>query len=508
MKSGRLESAMANRGVKGDVLIVDDERWLCEIVGEVLEAEGYRPTIFTNPCEAIDAIERRSFELAFIDINMPEMSGLELASRIRGCDPHCEVVIMTGFASIENAIQAVKIGASDYLRKPFSTGEIGLCLRYFKERKALGERVSRAEERYFRLVQSIPMLIFRLRKDFELDFINQACLSILGYSQQEAMLPGGWLIDRIYSEDRTRIRDLLQSAFDSNSPSVTEECRLAHKDGHIVYGLLKCISYTGCKAEEDVDCIEGIIVDITDRVMLEKTLVQREKLKTLGVVAAEVAHEIRNPLVCIGGFARRLQKRLPDAPETRIIQRESERLEKILDRIRDYLTPVEICPRECSVNTVVTQCVELFLPHLQGKNIICRVDMNENMPPVLTDPDILAQVCINLMRNGLSATESGQELVIRTFETDRNIHIDFKNPATGASLKKPELLFLPFDEGGESIGLPLCYQLLKDMGGLLSFRLENDHVIFTISVPKTAQNRMRESGSWPTSSAETDETDP
>ena len=499
---------MTNGMVEGDVLIVDDERWLCEIVGEVLEAEGYRPVIFTNPCEAVDIIERRSFALAFIDINMPEMSGLELASRIKGCDPHCEVVIMTGFASIENAIQAVKIGASDYLRKPFSTGEIGLCVRHFQERKALGERVSRAEERYFRLVQNIPMLIFRLRKDFELDFINQACLPILGYTPQEAMHAGGWLIDRIYSEDRPRIRDLLQRAFDSNTPSVTEECRLAHKDGHMVYGLLKCISYTGCKAEEDVDCIEGIVVDITDRVMLEKTLVQREKLKTLGVVAAEVAHEIRNPLVCIGGFARRLQKRLPDAPETRIIQRESERLEKILDRIRDYLTPVEICPRECSVNTVVTQCVELFLPHIQGKNVTCRVDLNENMPAVFTDPDVLAQVCINLMRNGLAATERGQELVIRTFETDRNLHIDFKNPAAGASLKKPELLFLPFDEGGESIGLPLCYQLLKDMGGLLSFRLEDDHVIFTISVPKATQNRMRESGSWSASGARTDETAP
>ena len=112
------------------------------------------------------------------------------------------------------------------------------------------------------------------------------------------------------------------------------------------------------------------------------------------------------------------------------------------------------------------------------------MDLKENIPAVFADPDVLAQVSINLIRNALAAIQRGGELVIRTFETDQNIHIEFRNEAAGARLKKPELLFLPFDEGGESIGLPLCYRLLKNMGGLLSFDQEDGHVTFTASVPK------------------------
>ncbi len=478
---------MRTRGRRESVLIVDDESWICEIVAEVLRAEDYKPSAFTDPKEALEASERQSFALAFIDINMPDMNGIELASKIKALKPLCEIVIMTGFASIENAIQAIKIGAADYLRKPFSTVEIAFCMQRYRERLAFRERISLAEERYHRLVQNVPMLIFKLGRDFRLQFINQACLPVMGYEPEEAMVAIDWLMERIYPDDRGKVKDLLQSAFESEQPSFTTECRLVRKDDRLIYALIKCIPNAARKVEEDAGRLEGIIVDITDRVLLEKTLVQREKLNTLGAIAAEVAHEIRNPLMCIGGFARRLQKRLPDATEVAIILRESERLEKILDRIRDYLRPVEVVPRECSINDVVKDCVALLSPEIHRRNAECLLLLDENLSLVMVDPDILAEVCINLIRNALAAMGTGGNVVIKTFETDQNLHIDFKNDNAGKKLKKPEMLFLPFDEGGESIGLPLSYQLLKNMGGLLSFVEEESSVVFTVSLPKNPE---------------------
>jgi len=73
--------------------------------------------------------------------------------------------------------------------------------------------------------------------------------------------------------------------------------------------------------------------DITERKKVERMRVEAERLKTIGTIAAEVAHEIRNPIVSIGGFARRLQQRFPDLPEAEIILREAERLERMLERI-------------------------------------------------------------------------------------------------------------------------------------------------------------------------------
>ena len=128
-------------------------------------------------------------------------------------------------------------------------------IRYAIERKRSEESLRLSEERYrrivetryYRLVQNVPILIFRLLSwDFKLDFINQACLAILGYAPREAMEAEGWFLDRICPEDWARVKGLLEYAFDSNGRSFTTECRLIHRDERAVYGLLKCICYAGC----------------------------------------------------------------------------------------------------------------------------------------------------------------------------------------------------------------------------------------------------------------------
>jgi signal transduction histidine kinase len=235
------------------------------------------------------------------------------------------------------------------------------------------------------------------------------------------------------------------------------------------------------------EATEKLKRDLAERKRLERALVQRNKLNTLGAIAAEVAHEIRNPLVSIGGFTRRLQKKFPEVAEYDIILKECKRLEEILHRIRDYLKPVQIRPEECSVNAIVSGCVDLMSPETKRKMVTCQLDLGSEMANAYVDRDILAQIFINLILNAVGATEKGGTLFIRSFETDEDIQIEFKNLATGPMVKNPDLLFMPFSEGGESIGLPLCYRLLKDMGGLLSFALENGYTVFTVSLPKVTQ---------------------
>ena len=241
------------------------------------------------------------------------------------------------------------------------------------------------------------------------------------------------------------------------------------------------------RTTELIEATERLTRDLAERKRLERALAQRNKLNTLGAIAAEVAHEIRNPLVSIGGFARRLQKKFPELAECDIILKECRRLEKILFRIRDYLKPVKIRPQECSVNTIVSGCVDLMSPETKSKMVTCQLDLGPEMAAAYVDRDILAQIFINLILNAVGAMEKGKTLFIRSFETDEDIQIEFKNMALGPMVKNPDLLFMPFSEGGESIGLPLCYRLLKDMGGLLSFALENGYTVFTVSLPKVTQ---------------------
>jgi DNA-binding NtrC family response regulator len=119
-----------------EILIVDDELSGGEVVAEILSKEGHRPWVFTHPEEALASFEKGRFSLAFVDINLPAMSGLELASRLKKIDPPMEIVFMTGYGTFDNAVEAIKIGAYDYLRKPFGINELKLCLRRFEERQS------------------------------------------------------------------------------------------------------------------------------------------------------------------------------------------------------------------------------------------------------------------------------------------------------------------------------------------------------------------------------------
>ena len=474
----------SGRDYKMKILVVDDDPSIGALLAEALKVTGYQTIHCTHPKDALAVSVKENFELAFIDINLPDMSGLELASKIKHHNPIRDVVFITGYGTFDNAVQAIKIGAYDYLRKPFSIYDLNLCLKRFQERRALKEKVNRAEQRYFHLVQNLPLLVYAISSDFCLEFVNQACFSILGYTQDEAMSTPDWFLDIIHPEDRELVIKQFDSAFRSDRSPLSIECRLVHKKGHPIHVIIKSIPHHDYEKDHEVKYLEGIIMDISERVFLEKALVQKEKLKTLGAISAEVAHEIRNPLVSIGGFARRLQKKSPDLRESEIILCESQRLEKILDRIRNYLKPVKLCAQECSVNRIINECVDLLSPEIKERGFQCRLNLNSELPDVYADSDILTQVFINLIRNAGEAVFQGEVLEIKTYENDHTIHIDFRNPFHGTKVKDPETIFLPLDEGGQSIGLPLCYRLIKNMGGILSLSQERANTVFTISLPK------------------------
>jgi signal transduction histidine kinase len=160
-----------------------------------------------------------------------------------------------------------------------------------------------------------------------------------------------------------------------------------------------------------------------------------------------------------------------------------------LSRIRTYLEPVEIHPRKCSVNTIITDCLSLLSPETVARQVKCILDLAPRLPSAYVDPEVLGQTFINLVRNATEAMEEGGELFIKSFESDQELHIEFKNQFVGLKVKYPENLFMPFAEGGKSFGLPLCYRLLKDMDGLLSHIEDNDYIVFMVSLPKIVEPR-------------------
>jgi diguanylate cyclase (GGDEF)-like protein/PAS domain S-box-containing protein len=450
----------------------------------VLKGLGFEPATYVHPGAVLAAPDEDGYALAFVDVNLPDMSGLELVSTLKDRGRLDEVVFMSGHGTFDHVVRAIRLGAHDYLKKPFGVSEIKLVVSRFRERKELEERIRRAERKHAFLLQSMPLLIFTMDRDYRMVFVNQASATLLGDSPETALNTADWFLDRVHPHDRVAVREALEESFQTGRPT-SLECRMLHRKGQLVHGLVRTIPPANGHADGPEE-MEGIFVDITDRVFLERALVQNEKLKTLGAISAEVAHEIRNPLMTIAGFARRLERKAPENLEVGIILRESQRLEKLLNRIRDYLRPVEVQRSDCAVNAILADCMSLLFPEMEQKGVWVQMELDDGLNNVLADPEMLSQVFINLSRNAIKVMDQGGAFHIRSFESDRNVHVEFRNRVEDEQEINPELLFLPFDEGGQSIGLPLCYRLVKNMGGLLTYSAEHGHAVFTVSLAKSA----------------------
>lgn len=118
---------MKNSDVR--VLVIDDEEGMCKLLKSILLAEGYNVRTTTSPLQALESVKNENFEAVIVDINMPEMNGLEFLKQAIKVRPQFYFIMITAYGSIENAVDAMKFGAFDYITKPFQGDEIRFSVR-------------------------------------------------------------------------------------------------------------------------------------------------------------------------------------------------------------------------------------------------------------------------------------------------------------------------------------------------------------------------------------------
>ena len=129
------------------ILVVDDEEAIRSGLAEILREEGYDVETAGDAQAALQRVRDEIVDLICTDVRMPGMSGLELIERVKQESPETEVIVITGFASLQSAVDAVKRGAEDYLAKPFDLDEVRLTVKRALEKKALRDKQSRLERR-------------------------------------------------------------------------------------------------------------------------------------------------------------------------------------------------------------------------------------------------------------------------------------------------------------------------------------------------------------------------
>ena len=131
---------------KGIIHIVDDEPIIHEVLGDLLTSEGYDVENSSSGEEALDKHASQSFELVLLDLLMPGIGGIEVLKKLKKIDPNTVIIIITAYASVESAISAMKIGAYDYVQKPFKHDELILTVKRAIEHKKLQEENLRLKD--------------------------------------------------------------------------------------------------------------------------------------------------------------------------------------------------------------------------------------------------------------------------------------------------------------------------------------------------------------------------
>ncbi len=214
---------------------------------------------------------------------------------------------------------------------------------------------------------------------------------------------------------------------------------------------------------------------------------QSEKLVALGEMAASIAHEIKNPLVSIGGFARRLHKKIPDDTReknySRIITKEIERLEGIVNNVLALSRPETDNFTPTDLNQLARETRDLFTRELKNGNIEFKLQLAPDLEPVECDGNQIKQVLVNLVNNSIQALseipdEAPKFIRLRTasyceIESRRRYAlIEVEDNGGGIPEKVIHDIFNPFfttKHSGTGLGLPICYRIMLNHGGDIHF---------------------------------------
>jgi signal transduction histidine kinase/putative methionine-R-sulfoxide reductase with GAF domain len=252
-------------------------------------------------------------------------------------------------------------------------------------------------------------------------------------------------------------------------------------------------------AMENASLYESLERALHDVRSTQDRLVQSEKLMALGEMAAKIAHEIKNPLTVIGGFARRIARPAGGAAQephstaryAQIILKEVQRLERIVQQTLYFSREVVPALRSVDLNSEVRDVLAMFREEMEEARITTVADLSPNVPVISVDPDQLRQVLWNLVSNAVQAMEGSGVLTVATrpARPAEGVGVVFQVGDTGGGIPHDVVhnIFNPFfttKAKGTGLGLPIVHAIVEKHGGTIHLdNREGQGVTFSVFLP-------------------------
>lgn len=236
-------------------------------------------------------------------------------------------------------------------------------------------------------------------------------------------------------------------------------------------------------------------VELKTKALMEshELLVRSERFAAVGEAAAYVSHEIKNPLMVIGGLAQQVSRRLESEPELQekldIIRREVRRLETFLGDLRDFTRPALPTKETIDLNQIIHEVHALMGGEAQKRHITISENLNPNLPSLEADPGQMKQVLLNLIKNSLEAMDSGGEITLKSGVDGENVWFSVADTGCGMPPEVQAKIFDPFfttKEKGTGLGLAVIHKIILDHHGTVAVESEpNIGTTFYVRLPRT-----------------------
>jgi PAS domain S-box-containing protein len=275
----------------GRLMIVDDEIDLLTSLCDILSEIGYETVGFTSGKDALKALKERDFDLLLTDLMMPEMDGIALLRAALEMDPHLVGIIITGQGTIHTAVEAIKIGAFDYVLKPFRLKSLDMTLTRAMRLHQLKE----SEEKYRSIVEDQTELVCRFLPGGTLTFVNEAYCRYFDKKREE--LIGRSFMTFIPDEDQEQVEKHFMF-INMENPVAKYEYRVISPNGEICWQ--QWTNRAIFDKQGNLIEFQAVGSDITERKRMEEELRKRiedlEKFYDMAVSRELKMKEMKNEI--------------------------------------------------------------------------------------------------------------------------------------------------------------------------------------------------------------------
>jgi two-component system sensor histidine kinase HydH len=340
------------------------------------------------------------------------------------------------------------------------------------------------------VVENVPIGLLALDHEGKIAAFNRGAETILQLSAHRVI---GQAADRIIPPEL-----LVEINNAKNRSDIIEKeiaCKIA--DGKIV--PLE-IGASSLKDENDVFLGNVLLFkDLTEVRTLRREIARSQRLASVGRLAAGVAHEIRNPLSSIKGFATYFKQRYPDRTQDQqtadIMIQEVDRLNRVVGQLLEFAGPVPVKPKPVSLQALLDDSIKLVADRAAENGISIRTQNNAQRDEVRIDPDRINQVLLNLYLNAIDSMEHGGELKVEIFSSAQRRDVVIEVSDTGSGIRREDLakIFEPYfttKSTGTGLGLAIAHNIIEAMGGKITVESKKEvGTTFTVAIPDSEENK-------------------